>query len=319
MLNLQTNLSTALKYLMLIGITAMPACIWGTPPKPFSSEIMPSQAIAEITEIPDRPVWIRFLNSDIETVATLGKTLRFGESIRTEGKALAQITLGNGMVIRMEGNTILSIHDNYRLQLTKGRILAWVPANSNIQIGMNGAIASVKNATVYIDSAQNLQILNLQGNIQVSPTDVSKPIVLEAGQKLSVPKDNRDGGSMKPKMQSEAELKAQFNQTKLLSGFGSKLASQEAIAFNLKIPIGINANGGITIPKPRASRPVAEYSPPIYENSSESISRSSRRNSEVSAPKPVLKSGNDSVAPVSADFTPVDEPPQPAQPEEPKP
>jgi hypothetical protein len=321
------KVQVSLRWLQLVGILLIPACLGGNPPKPFNSEVIPKEAIAEITEIPDRPVLIRFLNSKTDSIATIGRTIKLGESIRTEGNALAQITLKSGTIVRMEGDTILTINDDSRIQLGKGKIVVWVPARPNaaVKVMLTGAIASIKNATTYIDSTINSskaqQVVSLEGTTEVLLVDTSKPILVQAGQNLAIDKDgNRDGANIQPKALSQKELKAEFSKTKLLSGFNSQIGSQEAIAFNLKIPISptesvIPSRRPAKIKPANSPEPVYKAEPYAYERRAEPV-RSRGRDYEPPT-KSSTPGGFDPTAPrVTSDFIPMDEPPQPVQPEE---
>lgn len=316
------HLRSGLKW-ALVGIILISAC--SSPPKPFSSELMPTEAIAEITEIADRPVWIRFLNSNSDSIATIGKNIKLGESIRTEGNALVQITLRTGMIIRMEGDSLLTIKDEQKLQLAKGQIVVWVPpqSNTNVQIIMTGAIATVnKNTTVYINSAKTQQIISLQGTVEVLPID-AKPIVIKSGQNLQI--SDRDGANLKPKTLTEKELKTQFKKIKLLSGFNSMLGSQQEIATTLKIPI--SPTEFIIPPNRPKNRPAKPINPPpeYYSEPEVSQYRAEPVRSPIRDPEPPpSESINTSVEelpppPIQPEVIPADEPPQPEQPEELKP
>jgi hypothetical protein len=320
------KVQVGLRWLQLVGISLIPACLGGNPPKPFNSEVIPKEAIAEITEIPNRPVSIRFLNSKTDSIATIGRTIKLGETIRTEGNALAQITLKSGMIVRMEGDTILTIIDDRRFQLGRGKIVVWVPAQPNVtaKVMLTGAIASVKNATTYIDStidsSKAQQVVSLEGTTEVLLVDATKQILVKAGQNLIISKNgNRDGANIQPKALSQKELKTEFSKTKLLSGFNSQIGSQEAIAFNLKIPI---SRTELVIPSRRPAKikpanpavPVYEPQPYAYERRVEPV-RSPTRDYEPRAKSSTPKF--DPTAPrVTSDFIPMDEPPQPVQPEQ---
>ncbi len=321
----------SLKWFVLGGILLLPAC-GGQPPKPFSTEIIPTEAVAEITEIADRPVWIRLPKSDSEAIATIGRTIKLGESIRTEGSALVQITLRTGVILRMEGDTILSIYDSHRIEVVKGRIVVWVPPQPNItaKILLTGAIASVKNATVYIDLSKSSQIISLEGNIEVLPVDASKPIVVKAGQNLIIDQSrSRDGANFLPKTLAAKELKTEFTKTKLLSGFNSRIGSQDAIASNLKIPI--NPTDYIIPPnkpaKPTPTQPVNRepryYEEPYaYERRAEPVKSYRNPENYVEPPtKELVEPVKEDLppTPVQPELTAADDLPEPMQPEEPKP
>ncbi|AFY72231.1 FecR family protein [Synechococcus sp. PCC 7502] len=322
-----------LKLLVLLGILLIPACV-SNPPKPFSSEPIPSEAIGEITEIADRPVSIRLVQTNQDIVANLGKVIKLEEPVRTQGDALAQITLKTGVVIRMQGDTLVTINADNKIDLAKGKILVWVPANTTAQIKVSGAIASVKNATVYINSAQNLQIIGLQGTTEVLPvnapinaidasttSNTPKLLVLKAGQNLLI---SQDGKYSPPKTLTTEDLKTQFKQIKLLSGFNSRLGSQEIISTNLKIPISPT---DFVIPPNRPTPP--KPSPVYYQEPYYPVEKTTqtRRSPATSPPTPVEVTNKAPQeippapvqSPMEPEVVPNDTPPQPTQPEETEP
>ncbi len=235
---------------MLLTIWLLTSC--GNPPKPFSSESTISTAdVAEITEIPNRTVWIRFLSSNSDSIAGLGRTIKAGETIRTEKNALAQIALRSGAILRMEGNTTLSIDGNQKIWLKSGKIMVWAPSQNPTKIMLAQVTATAKNAFVYIESGKTLRLICLEGKIEIAPdarnksgtnksskstlTKKSSPkskftkikfpklIVLKSGQSLEIePKNPAKIIALTPQT-----LKSQLETTQLLSAFNSKIGNSK--------------------------------------------------------------------------------------------
>ncbi|NJL42679.1 MAG: FecR domain-containing protein [Pseudanabaena sp. SU_2_4] len=173
-------------------LAILPACNFGSPAKPFSAEVNPTDSIAKITEVKSRPVWIRFLNTSDDKSAAVGTLVKPGEAIRTEESARAQIHLLSGAVIRVEGESSLTVSQKDLVTLDKGQLLAWSDPSqtTSTQIQTPFGIVSVKNTTVYIDipkdASQDKHILALQGNVEVRLNSGSEPIKLQPGQELTI-------------------------------------------------------------------------------------------------------------------------------------
>ncbi|HBC41651.1 MAG TPA: hypothetical protein DCZ88_07110, partial [Pseudanabaena sp.] len=62
----------------------LPSCTISQPEKPFSSEVLPTEAIAEISEIRSYPVRVKYVNSTTARPATVGVALKVNESVSTD-------------------------------------------------------------------------------------------------------------------------------------------------------------------------------------------------------------------------------------------
>jgi hypothetical protein len=290
------------------------------PPKPFSSELAPTEAIAKITEIPNRPVWVRFTNSRDDSPAAIGTDLKVGESIRTEAKARVQVVLKNGVIIRLGGDTDVSINAQNQIQLNRGQIVVWVAKKVTAEIVTPTAIAAITDATLYIQLPQDnkdRQILVLQGVATVRIKDVVEAIMLKAGENLAI---TANGKTSPPQKLTQAVLNQRFVETKILSGFSSKLAGQDTIEANLQI--STPSAEAVTIPYARAAKAPAIYSEPYYEPSRTNrttdyaTNQTSSPRTEPKPDPPLTPAAIAEPAPeIREALPPAEPPPEPVQPE----
>lgn len=214
------------------SLAVLPACNFSGPAKPFSSEVNPADSVAKITEVKSRPVWIRFLNTDSDQSATVGIAVKPGEAIRTEDSARAQIHLLNGDLVRVEGESLLTIAQKDTVNFEQGQLLAWSASKqtSPTQIKTPFGIISVSNTTVFVsipkDASKDRQILALQDNVEIKLNSGSVPIKLKTGQELTI---KSDGTISTPKNLEVAEVEKKLGKSKLLYGFDSRLESLAAI------------------------------------------------------------------------------------------
>jgi hypothetical protein len=245
-------------------LAVLPACNFGSPPKPFSSEVNPIDSVAKITEVKSRPVWIRFLNTDSDKSATVGMFVKPGEAVRTEESARTQIHFLNGDLVRIEGESSLTVSQKDTVNLDKGQLLAWSAANqtSATQIQTAFGVVSVKNSTVYIDipkdASKDKHILALQGNVEVKLNSGSVPINLKTGQELTI---KADGTASTPKTLDVAAVEKKFAKSKLLYGFDSRLESLAAIESQLKISANTSEPDKVPYSKPKAAPTARNNSP----------------------------------------------------------
>ncbi len=315
-------------------LAVLPACNFGSPAKPFSAEVNPTESIAKITEVKSRPVWIRFLNSSNDNSASVGMLVKPGEGIRTEESSRAQIHLLSGAVVRVEGESSLVISDKDLVTLDKGQLLAWsAPSQTtSTQIKTPFGKISVKNTTVYIDipkdASKDKHILALQGNVEVLLNSGSEPIKLKPGQELTI---KANGTAATPLTLDTAAVEKKLAKSNLIYGFNSRLESLAAIESQLKISDNSNQADKASN-RSKAATPVKNNSPqparpyqeptPAYDNyqapareaprvaPSQTTTRPS--NPDPLRPDPLALPKPARVAPPSQAVEP---PPQPVQPE----
>ncbi len=317
-------------FLMALALTLLPGCINSTPPqKPFSSEVYPSDPVAEIVEIRDRPVWVKYLNSKEETSASVGLTLKVGETIRTEASAGVQILLKSGLVVRIEGDSTLTINPKNSLKLSKGRMIARISADKNAtaQIETPLATASISDTTVYLDvpkdKAKDRHIFAMQGNVEVLLNGASEPIKLKTGEDLTI---KSNGIASLPKTLDPASIEKRLALNPLLYGFNRKLDSQAMIEANLQISEEVKNPVKVPARRPQPPAYSAPASQPEYRPNSQPQKTQPTQNPASPNPDPAPVEVNRPPAvtpiaepiappPVQAEPVPIEPPPLPVQPE----
>lgn len=113
--------------LLLLSLTpvALNSCAISQPTKPFSSEALPTEAIAEISEIRSYPVRVKYLNATSAKPASVGGPLKVDESVSTEDSSTAQLTMRNGVIFRIGGVSNLKIKPQNQVEFTSGKLVAW--------------------------------------------------------------------------------------------------------------------------------------------------------------------------------------------------
>jgi len=222
----------------LVGVWLVGGCYLGYPPKPFSSELPPTEMIAQIDEIPSRPVWVRFLNGTTERTAQVGTWLRVGESLRTEANARVQIVLTNGAIARISGNSSLVLKP--QLQANSGSFFVSAvlengkPADRDTQVQTPFGMVSTKDGAFYLEIPpepnKKRRLLVLHGKVTVNLR--RKDITLHKGEELLI---SVDGSADKPQRPSQEELESRFAKSDLLFGFSTRFAGQSLWERQLKV------------------------------------------------------------------------------------
>jgi len=203
----------------------------GNPAKPFAWEVVPD-AIATITEIRQRPVWVKFLNSRLETSASLNTAIAPGEMIKTENNALIEVKLKNGAVIRLEGNSILNFKlinqlNLIQLDLTQGKMLikSAEGKGEKITIQTPKAIAEIVKGKAYFEVSVNLlladQVFTLDGEVKIRSRFNRNLVTLRPNQLVRISALGQfpvqfPGQMEKPKLIAQVELEKRFPKNQLL-------------------------------------------------------------------------------------------------------
>ncbi|WP_330481574.1 FecR family protein [Tumidithrix elongata] len=245
-------------------MVAIPGCFAPPPSKPFSSEIVPTDKLAEISEIRDFSVRVRFLNSSEDRPASVGTTLKAGETVRTEGTSRAQIVLNSGVIVRVDGDTNLTINPKNQLNLDKGRLLAWVASSQNLTAEVQTPFGSVSSSdgTFYVnvpkESSKQRQILALNGTVTVKLARSSDTVTLKAGEELIV---MPDGNASIPKPLAKEDIEKRLAGNPLIFGFNTRLASQADIESTFKISSGIKEAEAVKFKRSDISKIKPELNP----------------------------------------------------------
>ncbi len=247
--------------------------LWGCgttlPPKPFSHEVSPTEPLARITEIQDVPVWVRFLNSRRDRpVRGVGIALRAGETVRTEGKSLAQITLKDGLVVRLGKDGVAVLQTDGTVQITRGQVLAWVAPEPGKMATLETSFGRVtaEHATVYLELPQGERgdrlVQVLQGTAVVKLARSPEPFTVKSGELLRV---KADGTAEPPKVGDPAAIAKQFDNHPLLFAFRTQIASLPQITSQFGLRTVVTTRTIEYQPRPVApppSRPAAAIQEP---------------------------------------------------------
>lgn len=308
-------------FCLSLGLVAVPGCFAPPPSKPFSSEVVPTDNLAEISEIRDFSVWVRFLNSSEDRTASVGTTLKAGETVRTEGTSRAQIVLNSGVIVRVAGDATLTINPKNQLNLNKGRLLAWVASSQNLTAEIQTPFGSVSSSdgTFYVDipkeSSKQRQILALNGTVTVKLSRSSDTLTLKAGEELTV---MPDGTPSTPKPLAKEDIEKRLAGNPLLFGFNTRLASQADIETTFKISSGIKEAEAVKFKRSDISKIKPELNPASQStgsnrdadknNTSTRSNDSQNSNPQNPAPRPTQEptaAARDPVAPATSTPAPT--------------
>jgi len=154
--------------------------------------VSPSETFATISDIQKQPVWVRRLNTQDEVPAQENMNLRVGETIRTEGEALAQVELKNGLSFRIGSNSVLTLRPDNRLQLEAGEMIAWVEPGKKVPVEIETpvAIAGIRGTTLYInmpeDPKEGIEFFAWEGNVAVWFPNQSGECLFKSGEQVKI-------------------------------------------------------------------------------------------------------------------------------------
>ncbi len=218
--------------LMSLTPVALNSCAISQPSKPFSSEVLPTEAIAEISEIRSFPVRVKYLNATSAKPASVGASLKVDESVSTEDSSTAQLTMRNGVIIRIGGVSNLKIKPQNQVEFTAGKLVAWSASDrktpSQIQTPF-GEIAS-NGGTIYIEippkAAEDRRVIALDGTVTVLLKQSSSIVTIGKGEEIRI---KADGKATAPARAEKESIEKRIANNNLIFGFSSQLASLNQI------------------------------------------------------------------------------------------
>jgi hypothetical protein len=211
-----------------LAAIALPSCTGNQPPKPFSSETIPTEAIAEISEIRSYPVRVKYINATSARPATVGVPLKVNESVSTEDSSTAQVTLRSGAIIRIGGKSTLTLKPQNQVEFTSGRLLAWAAKDrkSPAQIQTPFGEISSNDGTVYVEipekAADDRRVMALDGTVTVLLISTSDIVTLGKGEEIRI---KADGKASAPKRIDKESIEKRIANNALIFGFSTQLAS----------------------------------------------------------------------------------------------
>lgn len=216
--------------ILVLSLTAiaLPSCMTNQPAKPFSSESLPTETIAEISEIRSYPVRVKYINATSARPATVGAALKVNESVSTEEASTAQVTMRTGAIIRIGGNSNLTLKPQNQVEFASGRLVAWTASDrkTSAQITTPFGEISSNNGTLYIEipnkAAEDRRIIALDGTVTVLVKSTSETLTLNKGEEIRI---KADGKATAPKRIDKESIDKKIANNALIFGFSSQLAS----------------------------------------------------------------------------------------------
>ncbi len=213
---------------LFLTATTLPSCTISQPAKPFSSEALPTEAIAEISEIRSYPVRVKYINSTSARPATVGVPLKVNESVSTEDSSTAQVTLKSGAIIRIGGSANLTIKPQNQVEFDSGRLVAWAAKDSKApaQIKTSFGEISSNDGTLYLEipakAAEDRRLIALDGTVTVLLKSTSEIVTIGKGEEIRI---KADGKATTPKRIDKEGIDKRIANNALIFGFSTQLAS----------------------------------------------------------------------------------------------
>ncbi len=219
---------------LLISLTpvALNSCATSQPTKPFSSEVLPTEVIAEISEIRSYPVRVKYLNATSAKPASVGGSLKVDESVSTEDSSTAQLTMRNGVVFRIGGVSSLKIKPKNQVEFTAGKLVAWSASDRKVpsQVQTPFGEISSNGGTMYIEippkAADDRRIIALDGTVTVLLKQSSTIVTIGKGEEIRI---KADGKATAPTRVDKESIEKRIANNNLIFGFSSQLASLNQI------------------------------------------------------------------------------------------
>jgi len=214
--------------ILSVAVTILPSCTSNQPPKPFSSEALPTEAIAEISEIRSYPVRVKYVNSTSARPATIGVPLKVNESVSTEDSSTAQVTLRSGAIIRIGGKSSLTLKPQNQVELTSGRLVAWANSDRKAPAQVRTAFGEISSndGTLYLEipekASEDRRVIALDGTVTVLLKSTSEIVTLGKGEEISI---KANGKASVPKRIDKESINKRIANNALIFGFSTQLAS----------------------------------------------------------------------------------------------
>lgn len=196
-----------------------------------------SDADATITEVQQPPIWVKSVSTQTELEAQVGTGLIFGDILRTEADALAEVALASGLAFRIGGNASLVLQPDNRVELSSGQIIAWVEPGKQVptEIVTPAGVAGLRGTTIFIEISDDpdpeVHILAWEGTITFTVSGTSEPLILEGGQGLRLRRGETDLLALRNRIErlNRRQIRQQRRQSRLLNGFNGPIPTQPQI------------------------------------------------------------------------------------------
>jgi hypothetical protein len=223
--------------------TTSPEAIGKSTPEPTSGILQATpktsapQALATISEIQSQPVWLRRLKALSEISAQQGMGMQIGETIRTEGKAMAQINLKNGLAFRIGGNAVLTLQPDNRLNLSAGEMITWVTPGKKVptQVITPGGVAGIRGTTIYVKMPKNpkdaIEFFTWEGTMFIKLPNQLEEFQLKAGEIVKIKPGEKNLSKIRASVRSltSQEWSNRRRKNPLINNFDQPLPTLEKI------------------------------------------------------------------------------------------
>ncbi|MDG3496535.1 MULTISPECIES: FecR domain-containing protein [Pseudanabaena] len=277
-------------FVLSLGAVMLPSCAFNQPAKPFSSEALPTEAIAEISEIRSYPVRVKYINSNAPRPATVGVPLKVNESVSTEDSSTAQVTLRSGAIIRIGGQSSLTLKPQNQVEFNNGRLVAWAAKDSQApaQIQTPFGEISSNDGTLYVEiptkAAEDRRVIALDGTVTVLLKSTSEIVTLGKGEEISI---KANGKATTPKRLDKESIAKSIANNSLIFGFSTQLASLPQITSEFGVTASVKEANKIEfrrsdLPKPSES---PNRNKVTYTSGAANSDRNDRRDDKPERPK----------------------------------
>lgn len=212
------------------------------PPSPTKVPATPSQTSsasspATISEIQSQPVWVRRLKATREIPAEEGMGLQIGETIRTEGKAMAQINLKNGLAFRIGNNAVLTLQPDNHLNFSAGEMITWVNPGQHVpaKVVTPGGIAGIQGTTIYIKIPQApneaIEFFTWEGTMSIQLPNQPEECSIKGGEIVKIRPGETDMRKIRASVRrlTNQEWLARRRNSFLINKFGKPLPTLQKI------------------------------------------------------------------------------------------
>ena len=194
-------------------------------------------ADATIIKIQQAPIWFQPATAQAEREAQVGTELAFGDALRTEADALAEVALASGLAFRVGGDAALVLQPDNRLELSSGEIIAWVEPGREVptEIVTPAGVAGLRGTTIFIEISDDpnpeVHLLAWEGTITFTIPGTNEPLVLEGGQGLRLRPGETDLPVLRNRIArlNRRQMRQQRRQSRLLNDFESPIPTQPLI------------------------------------------------------------------------------------------
>ncbi len=222
-----------------VPVIGIAGCGSNLPPKPFSSEVLPADSVAEISEIRNFPVRVRYINGKTDRPVNVGTVIRPGERISTDENSVAQVTLKDGSLLRLGGEGGITLQPKNVAVVEQGKLVVWKNPEQKQPLQINTGFGEIttEDSTFYLEipakASENSRLVALNGSVTVQPKSGKDAITLKKGQEVII-QGNGTIGTAKEIDKETIDKRIAGNV--LLFGFSAPLASQPKIEADFGSP-----------------------------------------------------------------------------------